>query len=412
MAEATARREAAAEAGAVPAAEAAAPAGRPARGPRRPHRLRRWAARAAAVVVVLGVVGYAVLDAYVLPGALFLLRVTDASEVPAAGALAEREVTIPAPAAGGGALRARVYSPHGEVRRPVVLVHGVHKDGIDERRLMPLARKLASLGYAVVTPEIPDLADYEIRARSVDEIERAVLWALEQPGLASAGWDGKVGVMGISFGGGLALSAAGRPPIRERLAFAFSFGGHADLASVMTYLCSGRLPNGEHLPPHIYAQAVLLRQFAERVVPADQVEPLRACVYQFLANDDEAVAARMAEALPGEAGVLAKLCVAHDTGGLGAALAPHLAAVDPPAVLSPALMRPPVCPVYLLHGSVDNVIPPSESRRLGAILAASPGAAPPWVVISDLVVHVELDESAGLGAMLELATFWTDILGR
>ena len=47
-----------------------------------------------------------------------------------------------------------------------------------------------------------------------------------QPDLAP---DGRVGIVGISFAGGLSIVAAGRPSIRDKVAFVVSFGGHGDL---------------------------------------------------------------------------------------------------------------------------------------------------------------------------------------
>ena len=47
--------------------------------------------------------------------------------------------------------------------------------------------------------------------------------------------------VGISFSGGLSVVAAGRPGIRDRVAFVLSFGGHGDLSRVMHYLCSGEV---------------------------------------------------------------------------------------------------------------------------------------------------------------------------
>ena len=48
-----------------------------------------------------------------------------------------------------------------------------------------------------------------------------------------------VGLMGISFSGGLSIVAAGRPTLRDRVAYVFSFGGHDDLPRVLRYLCTG-----------------------------------------------------------------------------------------------------------------------------------------------------------------------------
>src|SRR5262245_55063179 len=46
----------------------------------------------------------------------------------------------------GGPLRARIYKPDGGSRRTLVLVPGVHADGIDEQRLVGFAGHLAAHG--------------------------------------------------------------------------------------------------------------------------------------------------------------------------------------------------------------------------------------------------------------------------
>ncbi|RYG81504.1 hypothetical protein EON77_07675, partial [bacterium] len=55
-------------------------------------------------------------------------------------------------------------------RAALVLVHGVQYLGIHEPRLVRFARSLASEGVLVVTPELPELADYRIDPRSIDRI--------------------------------------------------------------------------------------------------------------------------------------------------------------------------------------------------------------------------------------------------
>ena len=51
--------------------------------------------------------------------------------------------------------------------------------------------------------------------------------------------DGRVGMIGISFAGGLSIVAAGRPSIRDKVAFVMSFGGHGDLPRTLKYLVTG-----------------------------------------------------------------------------------------------------------------------------------------------------------------------------
>ncbi len=155
-----------------------------------------------------------------------------------------------------GALRARLYVPD-HVRRAIVLVAGVNALGIDEPRLYGLAHELANVGFAVLTPELPDLQRYDITPRTTDMIEDAAVWLSAQPRLAR---DGRVGMVGISFAGGLSVVAAGRPALRDRVAFVFSFGGHANFQRVLRFLCSGMepappgaaggtAPAAEQLPP-------------------------------------------------------------------------------------------------------------------------------------------------------------------
>ena len=152
-----------------------------------------------------------------------------------------------------------------------MLVPGVHMDGIDETRLVGMAEDLAASGYAVLTVAPPDLQRFRITPSNTDVIEDAATWiARRRP---DAGPDGKVGMLGISFSGGLSIVAAGRPELRDRVAFVMSFGGHGDLPRVMRYLCSGTrrrcrrsatrrdVAGAEHVainPPHDYGVAVVL----------------------------------------------------------------------------------------------------------------------------------------------------------
>ena len=102
--------------------------------------------------------------------------------------------------------------------------------GITEPRLTALATDLAGSGVAVMALALPDLMGYQITARSADVIEDAVGWMAAQPEFAP---DGRVGMIGISFAGGLSIVAAGRPSIRDKVAYVLSFGGHGDLERVL-----------------------------------------------------------------------------------------------------------------------------------------------------------------------------------
>src|SRR4029453_11745785 len=93
-------------------------------------------------------------------------------------------------------------SPH----RAALLTSGLHASGIDEPRLVRLARQLSAGGVPVVTPDIPELSRFEITPAVTAAIGRAAGWLAMESGLAK---QGPVGLMVMSFSGGLALVAAG-----------------------------------------------------------------------------------------------------------------------------------------------------------------------------------------------------------
>jgi dienelactone hydrolase len=322
-----------------------------------------------------------------------------------------------------GQVAAQFYLPNGNASRAVLLVPGIHSMGIEEPRLTALAEDLAATGLKVMAMALPDLQRYRITPNATDAIEDAVAWMASQRELAP---DGRVGMAGISFAGGMSLSAAGRPSIRDKVAFVFSFGGHGDLPRVLNYLATGEALTAAGIqspPPHDYGVAVILYQFADRgVVPPEQVEPLRAGVETFLlasqltlvsmeqANATFAKAREMAKALPEPARTYMDYVNDRAVKKLGPVLLPFLnqAGVDTPALSPQRAADVPAAPVYLLHGDGDTVIPTSESVILGDHLRQK--GVDVHVLLSGLITHAEVDRSAAAAETWKLVGFWADVL--
>jgi X-Pro dipeptidyl-peptidase (S15 family) len=336
-----------------------------------------------------------------------------------------------------GPVDARMYRPSASgQRRTVTLVPGVHMDGIREPRLVGMAEDLAASGFSVMTVSTPDLQRFQITARSTDIIEDAAKWlATNEPTS-----DGKVGMLGISFSGGLSLVAAGRPELRDRVSFVMSFGGHGDLLRVMRYLCSGSAPampplgdgavevaGAEHLsikPPHDYGVAIVLLSFADRVVPTDQVEPLRRGIMTFItassldmvdkprAAIEFARARELAATLPEPARTLMNYVNDRAVDKLGPVLLPVIEAINDRAALaalSPERAPPPAAPVFLLHGAEDNVIPSVETVLLAQHYR---GKTDVRAVLSGLITHAEVDRSAAATEVWRLVGFWKELMER
>jgi dienelactone hydrolase len=315
-----------------------------------------------------------------------------------------------------GDLRARLYAPEAQARRAVVLAPGVHSGGLDEPRLVDLARHLASHGFAVLTVEFPDLLRYRITPRTTDMIEDAASWLAGPSGLAR---DGRVAMIGISFAGGLCVSAAARPTLRHRVAFVLSLGGHGDLSRTLRYLCTGVLPDGSRRRPHDYGLAIGLLAVADRLVPPAQVDPLREGILMFLeascldTNDKpRAVAvferARQFEREMSEpAATLMRFVNARDVEALGRALQPHISTITADPALSPELSPAPAAPVYLLHGADDDVIPATESQMLARYLA---GRTRVELLVTPVIRHADVDRRPSPLDSWRLVSFWAGAL--
>ena len=167
--------------------------------------------------------------------------------------------------------------------------------GIDEPRLVALgAGPRRPAGSPSSRPTSRSCRASRSRRRSPIAIEagrRVAVLAVERGRCGRR--DGRIGMIGISFSGGLAVVAAGRPSLPDRVAFVLSFGGHGDLPRVLRYLCTGvgsraprqlatrlqardrRRRSGDAIVARrrtTTASRVMLLGVADRVVPPAQVE--------------------------------------------------------------------------------------------------------------------------------------------
>lgn len=322
-----------------------------------------------------------------------------------------------------GNVRARFYIPEKTVGYPVLVIPGIHSAGIEEPRLTALSAQLAATGLTVMTMALPDLQAYRISPNATDTIEDAVTWMAAQHDIAP---DGKVGIVGISFAGGMSVSAATRPALKNKLAYVVSFGGHADLPRVMKFLATGEetpVPGITIHPPHDYGVAVILYGLADRgVVPAGQVEALREGLRIFLLGSQQTVWAKeesvktfarareYAKTLPEPSRTYMTWVNDRAVARLGAVLLPHLnqLGADDPALSADRSPVVPGAPVYLLHGVDDTVIPAVESAQLADYLRAK--GADVHLLLSGLVSHAEVNRNVPVSEIWKLVSFWASVL--
>jgi dienelactone hydrolase len=326
----------------------------------------------------------------------------------------EEELTIDVPASKAGAARtvkARMFSPPGGTpkdRPAVVLVHGVQYLGIEEPRLQRFAKSVVSAGIVVLTPQVDELADYEVSARSIETVGAAI-----QALRARTGGSAKVGLMGTSFGGGVSLLTAADPRFADDVAFVVAIGAHDDLARVSGFFANDAIEEvtgtTKKLHAHGYGATVLVYTHAEDFFPAEDVPGARDALRSWLHEKRDA-AREAAKALTPPSQAKLDVVFGPDI----SALRPELLAMierhrEDMKTVSPhdrlAGLR---AHVYLLHGEGDTVIPATETLWLAQDVPATSLRA---VLVSPAIEHVELKDPS-LGDQWSLVHFMGDVIGE
>jgi dienelactone hydrolase len=317
--------------------------------------------------------------------------------------VAEEVVTFP----GLGPTLARIYHPIGiNHPSPVVVIHGVHHLGMNEPRLMRFAHALASHGYLVMTPQVDELADYSITKDSAVVIGDAVHELARRSGAP------KVGLLGLSFAGGMALIAASDPAVSHQLSTVIAIGAHDDLRRVLDFYETdqARAPDGTvlHMKAHEYGQLVVAYDYASHFFSPEDVAQARLTLRSLLWENLPLAHAEAAKLSPQGQQRMAQL-FAHDTKSLDPDIQRGLAAVQPELdAASPNFYLSHVhVPVLLLHGAGDNVVPPTETLWLARDL---PPGALQGMLITPAIGHVELS-GTGWGDRWRLIQWIEQMLG-
>lgn len=303
-----------------------------------------------------------------------------------------------------GPVRYRMYTPQ-DVQNPsgVVLLHGVHHLGIEDPRLWNLARALAGAGVLVMTPELQDLADYRVTARTIDVIGDSAV-------ALSTRMRRKVGVLGLSFAGGLALLAADRKEFGDRIGFVVAIGAHDDMARVARFFAANVItkPDGIEIPfqAHEYGALVLAYSHLEDFFSAADVPVARESLRQWLWEQPQAM--RTAEALSPEGKHELDLLLHHRDQLREALLKEitlHEAEMD--AVSPHGHLAQLHAAVFLLHGAGDTIIPSSETLWLAKDV---PAAELKSSLISSALVHVDMGNKVTLQEQWQLVDFMAQVL--
>jgi pimeloyl-ACP methyl ester carboxylesterase len=327
-----------------------------------------------------------------------------------------------------GSLLADLYRPpSGAGRVPVVLVPGLVEAGKDDPRVAPFARALARAGFSVVVPDLPSFRTLRVDPDQPRELAAAMAAVLARTDLAP---EGRAGMFGISYAGGIALLVATDSTLAARVPFVAIVGGYADLDSSLRYLATGRtIDHGRvrMVKPERYGQLIFLKTFEEFLDSPGDRSILEAMANR-RENDPAASLADLAPGLSARGRLIYELFEGTDPGrvpGLIEALPEGLKTRM--AELSPARhglggLR---AHLYLVHARDDGTFPVSEARRLADMARAGPGASMarglPRLVVLDALQHVTLEVGKGdawqfltreLPEAVALTLWWYALMGE
>lgn len=257
----------------------------------------------------------------------------------------------------------------------MLLVFGVNNLGRNHPSIERVADGLARTGVAVLVPDSRTLLEGRLEVGEIDGVVRAFQLLASRPEVDRA----RVGIVGFSVGGSLALLAAGDPRISTQVRWVNAFGAFADASSYLAAVSAHayRASDGGAAPwtPTPLAREVYLRflldqvadegdrrlldtAFAESILAAERPPP-QASLRESLETD----AARSVHDLL-TASSLEEAEVAIDALPAGAlafidAISPvrHLAAIR--------------ADVHLMHETEDHHVPFVESRALASALGSS-----------------------------------------
>jgi pimeloyl-ACP methyl ester carboxylesterase len=267
-------------------------------------------------------------------------------------------------------------------KKALILAPGISELGCYHPRLIALSRFFASHGLLVITPDIEEFRNFQISAQPIDQM---LIWYKEAETLYGAKHARETGLAGISYSGTLALIAAAKPDIRNRVAFAASIGAYYNLIRCteqwFTTDPADSEPAAAYYPTKFYARWLIMLAALD-MLPADRDRVLmKDALFNLLLQKE---VPQPGYSLTSEGERWYKLATSKTTpsdseltGAIEKYLTPRLYRKLAPE----SALRELRCPVFLIHGAYDDLIPPQESIELHQRLPGS------QLLISPFLTH-------------------------
>lgn len=268
----------------------------------------------------------------------------------------------------------------------VIPLHGSTLNGKDDARLQHFARSLAISGGTCAVPTLPGLS----HMRWVDSDVHALVELIEHLHNQTGR---RVGLIGFSFGGSLALLAAANKAVADKVRFVLTFGAYHCLNRVYDFFYETRKqePIGETAwDDRVYLHLTTAYRQRERLDLPDEVEA-------------------------GLVSLMKRFCSQSDHEEKRAFFEQHLRALDLLTLerqhqdramldaVSPAgQLQSLRCQVGLVHDPADGIVPADHAQQLMAELQGTARAADHRLLVTSLMKHVDLAGALNMPEIVRL----------
>lgn len=334
-----------------------------------------------------------------LKSTLYLLRWlgpwADTDDRP--GGVVRRVVQVRATREGERDFPAWLYLPlHRKICGAYIIAPGLHFLGPEDPRMDRFLSVLSSAGIAIFAPFVPDYLSLRITPASIEDFQRAFRVFLERPELPPGM---KPGIWSISSGSLLSLRLASSPEFADRVGGVMSYGGYGDWEETFRFCLTGEL-NGEKASSHDpLNRPVLFLQLLDYLEhDLDLRKTLGKGWDTFIRatwstagrkkidENYQNIARELAPSLPEELRELFLIgCGAWDEDHWEIAWETLQNQRDFFLHMDPRpYLKGIQCPVYLVHGAADDVIPSNQVHKIAEHI---PSHVPVEIFLTGLYGH-------------------------
>jgi pimeloyl-ACP methyl ester carboxylesterase len=271
----------------------------------------------------------------------------------------------------GHAYDALLYRPaKSSPASAVILLAGITKLGYEHPGIVALSRQLADEGLMVITPDIREFRDFQISVGAIDQI---LFWYKQVPNLEGGEKILRTGLAGISFSGTLALITAAKAEIRDKVGFVLAVGSYCNFTRCTKgwFASEPGALKSNHYPTRFYAKWIIMLAALNMLPESRDRAFLHSTLDSLLI--EESVSPPDPD-LTAEGARWYRLAIMRENQTdpeLALEIEKYMVArvytqLDPEEALGKIK-----CPVFLIHGAYDDLIPPGESMELNRKIANS-----------------------------------------